>query len=75
VTQRVSEELVKGGIAMAESVPWFHFFAEFFNLRSLPHLAEDDILQPTDFPELKMNPYFRCQEGGLGGLRPYGWPI
>ena len=28
-------------------------------LRILPHLTEDDILQPNDFPELEMNPHFR----------------
>jgi hypothetical protein len=37
-------------------------------LRILPHLTEDDILQPNDFPELEMNPYFRYEEGVLEGL-------
>lgn len=37
-------------------------------LRILPHLTEDDILQPNDFPELERNPYFRYEEGVLEGL-------
>jgi len=37
-------------------------------LRILPHLTEDDILQPNDFPELEMNPHFRYEEGVLEGL-------
>lgn len=36
--------------------------------RILPHLTEDDILQPNDFPELEMNPHFRYEEGVLEGL-------
>ena len=37
-------------------------------LRILPHLTEDDILQPNDFPDLEMNPHFRYEEGVLEGL-------
>jgi hypothetical protein len=37
-------------------------------LRILPHLTEDDILQPNDFPALEMNPHFRYEEGVLEGL-------
>jgi hypothetical protein len=37
-------------------------------LRIIPHLTEDDILQPNDFPELEMNPHFRYEEGVLEGL-------
>ena len=37
-------------------------------LRIIPHLTEDDILQPNDFPELEMNPHFRYEEGILEGL-------
>ena len=37
-------------------------------LRIIPHLTEDDILQPNDFPALEMNPYFRYEEGVLEGL-------
>jgi hypothetical protein len=36
--------------------------------RIIPHLTEDDILQPNDFPALEMNPYFRYEEGILEGL-------
>ena len=36
--------------------------------RILPHLTEDDILQPNDFPALETNPYFRYEEGVLEGL-------
>jgi hypothetical protein len=37
-------------------------------LRIIPHLTEDDILQPNDFPALEMNPHFRYEEGVLEGL-------
>jgi hypothetical protein len=37
-------------------------------LRIVPHLTEDDILQPNDFPQLEMNPHFRYEEGVLEGL-------
>ncbi len=36
--------------------------------RIIPHLTEDDILQPNDFPSLEMNPHFRYEEGILEGL-------
>ncbi len=36
--------------------------------RIIPHLTEDDILQPNDFPQLELNPYFRYEEGILEGL-------
>ncbi len=36
--------------------------------RIIPHLTEDDILQPNDFPALEMNPHFRYEEGILEGL-------
>lgn len=36
--------------------------------RIIPHLTEDDILQPNDFPQLEMNPHFRYEEGILEGL-------
>lgn len=34
----------------------------------IPHITEDDLLQPNDFPALEMNPYFRYEEGVLEGL-------
>lgn len=34
----------------------------------LPHLTEDDLLQPNDFPELENHPFFRYEEGVLSGL-------
>lgn len=36
--------------------------------RIIPHLTEDDILQPNDFPQLEVNPHFRYEEGVLEGL-------
>ncbi len=36
--------------------------------RIIPHLTEEDILQPNDFPELENNPVFRYEEGILSGL-------
>lgn len=36
--------------------------------RIVPHVTEDDLLQPNDFPELEMHPYFRYEEGILEGL-------
>jgi hypothetical protein len=35
----------------------------------LPHLTEDDLLQPNDFPQLEHHPYFRYEEGVLAGLQ------
>ncbi len=34
----------------------------------IPHLTDDDLLQPNDFPTLENNPYFRYNEGVLEGL-------
>ncbi|MBS0627805.1 MAG: hypothetical protein JSS09_06295 [Verrucomicrobia bacterium] len=34
----------------------------------IPHIIEDDLLQPNDFPLLENNPYFRYEEGILEGL-------
>jgi hypothetical protein len=34
----------------------------------IPHITEDDLLQPNDFPQLELNPYFRYEEGVLEGL-------
>lgn len=34
----------------------------------IPHITEDDLLQPNDFPLLENNPYFRHEEGVLEGL-------
>lgn len=35
----------------------------------VPHLTEDDILQPNDFAELEENPFFRYEEGVLAGIQ------
>lgn len=35
----------------------------------IPHLTEEDILQPNDFPDLENHPSFRYEEGLLAGLR------
>jgi len=35
----------------------------------LPHITEEDILQPNDFPVLENHPYFRHEEGVLEGLQ------
>ena len=35
----------------------------------LPHVTEDDLLQPNDFPELELHPYFRYEEGLLHGYQ------
>ena len=35
----------------------------------VPGLTSDDVLQPNDFPELEMHPYFRYEEGVLHGLQ------
>jgi hypothetical protein len=37
--------------------------------RILPHVIEDDLMQPNDFPELEMHPHFRYEEGILDGLQ------
>ena len=36
--------------------------------RIIPHITEDDLLQPNDFPELENHPVFRYEEGVLEGL-------
>jgi hypothetical protein len=36
--------------------------------RIIPHLTEEDILQPNDFPQLENHPHFRYEEGLLAGL-------
>jgi hypothetical protein len=36
--------------------------------RIVPHITQDDLLQPNDFPELEAHPYFRYEEGVLEGL-------
>ncbi len=36
--------------------------------RIVPHITEEDLLQPNDFPELEGHPHFRYEEGVLGGL-------
>ncbi len=33
-----------------------------------PHVTEDDLMQPNDFPELEMHPHFRYEEGVLEGV-------
>ncbi len=37
--------------------------------RIVGHVTADDLLQPNDFPELELNPYFRYEEGVLAGIR------
>ena len=37
--------------------------------RIVPRITEDDLLQPNDFPELELHPYFRYEEGILAGLQ------
>lgn len=39
--------------------------------RSIPQLTPDDLLQPNDYPELELNPYFRYEEGVLHGLQVF----
>ena len=39
-----------------------------FAREQIPHLTDDDLLQPNDFPELENQPYFRYEEGVLEGL-------
>jgi len=39
-----------------------------FALKLIPHLTDDDLLQPNDFPLLENHPYFRYEEGVLEGL-------
>ena len=37
--------------------------------RIIPHLTEDDLLQPNDFPELENHAEFRYDEGMLAGIQ------
>jgi len=39
-----------------------------YGQRMIPHITEDDLLQPNDFPELENHPVFRYEEGVLEGL-------
>lgn len=34
----------------------------------IPHITEDDLLQPNDFSELEHHPHFRYEEGMLAGM-------
>lgn len=34
----------------------------------VPHITEEDLLQPNDFPILENHPFFRYEEGVLEGL-------
>lgn len=36
--------------------------------RIVPHITEEDLLQPNDFPELENHPLFRYEEGVLHGI-------
>lgn len=36
--------------------------------RIVPHVTQDDLMQPNDFPELEQNPLFRYEEGVLAGI-------
>lgn len=35
----------------------------------VPHVTDDDLLQPNDYPELELHPYFRYEEGLLHGYQ------
>lgn len=37
--------------------------------RIVPHVTDDDLLQPNDFPALENHPHFRYEEGILDGLQ------
>lgn len=39
-----------------------------YGQRIVPHVTEDDLLQPNDFPQLENHPVFRYEEGVLQGL-------
>lgn len=34
----------------------------------IPHITEEDLLQPNDFPPLENHPLFRYEEGVLEGM-------
>jgi len=36
--------------------------------RIIPHVTQEDIMQPFDFPELEESPLFRYEEGVWSGL-------
>lgn len=36
--------------------------------RLVPHLTDEDLLQPNDFPELENHSHFRYEEGVLAGI-------
>ena len=56
-----------------------HLFEELISLQKetllrlgreiIPHLTSDDLLQPNDYEELELNPYFRYEEGVLAGMQ------
>jgi len=35
---------------------------------AIPHLSPEDVLNPSDFPELKAHPTFEYEDGILAGL-------
>ena len=37
--------------------------------RIIPHITQEDLLQPNDFPELEFHPHFRFEEGILDGMQ------
>jgi hypothetical protein len=37
--------------------------------RVVSQITEDDLLQPNDFPDLEVHPYFRYEEGTLHGMQ------
>lgn len=37
--------------------------------RLIPHLTDEDLLQPNDFVELENHPFFRYEEGILAGMQ------
>jgi hypothetical protein len=37
--------------------------------RIVPHITQEDVLQPNDFPQLEFHPHFRFEEGILDGMQ------
>ena len=37
--------------------------------RIVPHITQEDLLQPNDFPQLEFHPHFRYEEGILDGMQ------